>query len=209
MDGSGLELLRPHPRVADDASVSYRAKHIRALFAEIERMRALVYHGSEDGMQSFGDAIARAESAEASLEQVTKERDEARRYCSAAYHDYVALFDGVSNAENAHLYPRTIADLRQTSEFMKLASEGKENGSIYEDELTTARCRAEVLQAEVEKLTAALQDIADGRGICRTCGTPATGPGPGYTDCGCSYPTWDHQDPAKIARAALNPKDPA
>jgi len=34
----GIEFLRPHPRIADDASVSYRAKHIRALFAEIERV---------------------------------------------------------------------------------------------------------------------------------------------------------------------------
>jgi len=44
-EGNGLDLLRPHPRVSDDASVSYRAKQIRALFdtlaaqaAEIERL---------------------------------------------------------------------------------------------------------------------------------------------------------------------------
>ena len=38
VESSALDLLRPHPRIAGDASVSYRAKHIRALFDEIDRL---------------------------------------------------------------------------------------------------------------------------------------------------------------------------
>lgn len=35
-----LEALRPHPRTGDEASVSYRAKHIRALCDRIAALEA-------------------------------------------------------------------------------------------------------------------------------------------------------------------------
>lgn len=60
-------------------------------------------------------------------------------------------------------------------------------------------------QAErMARLEEALRDIRDGRGKCKTCGTPATGGGAGFTDCDCVRPSWTPQDPADIAARALS-----
>ncbi len=60
-------------------------------------------------------------------------------------------------------------------------------------------------QAErLVRLEEALRDIRDGRGKCKTCGTPATGGGAGFTDCDCVRPSWTPQDPADIAARALS-----
>ena len=60
-------------------------------------------------------------------------------------------------------------------------------------------------QAErMARLEEALRDIRDGRGKCKTCGTPATGGGAGFTDCDCVRPSWTPQDPADIAAHALS-----
>jgi len=63
-----------------------------------------------------------------------------------------------------------------------------------------ARTRAE---AEAAALRKALKEIAEGRGVCEKCGTLASGEGAGYTDCGCTYPTWAPLNPSAHARSAL------
>ena len=58
-------------------------------------------------------------------------------------------------------------------------------------------------EAEVAALRKALKEIAEGRGVCEKCGTLASGEGAGYTDCGCTYPTWAPLNPSAHARSAL------
>lgn len=73
------------------------------------------------------------------------------------------------------------------------------------------RARLETVEADraaqaerMARLEEALRDIRDGRGKCKTCGTPATGGGAGFTDCDCVRPSWTPQDPADIAARALS-----
>lgn len=83
---------------------------------------------------------------------------------------------------------------------------------LYTDE---QQARAEKAEAEVARLTAecdalraALQRIADGRGVCGMCGTWAVGEGSGVTACDCTYPHWTFPDPAEVASAVLNNSTP-
>jgi hypothetical protein len=67
--------------------------------------------------------------------------------------------------------------------------------------------RAKTAEAEVARLRAALQMIADGRGKCSECGILAVGEGAGCVGCDRHYCRWEAQDPQEIARAALTTKD--
>lgn len=40
-------------------------------------------------------------------------------------------------------------------------------------------------------------------GVCRTCGTPATGSHGGVTECNCIRPTWREATVSEKARAAI------
>jgi hypothetical protein len=60
MTEPSISELRPHPRTSDEASVSYRAKHIRALFTEIDRLR----HDLDRQMAIAQAETERAERAE-------------------------------------------------------------------------------------------------------------------------------------------------
>ena len=53
------------------------------------------------------------------------------------------------------------------------------------------------LRDENARLRAALQRIADGRGVCGMCGTWAVGEGSGVTTCDCSNPHWTFPEPDK------------
>lgn len=81
---------------------------------------------------------------------------------------------------------------------------GRERNYL-EDRIARAILADRAAQAErMARLEEALRDIRDGRGKCKTCGTPATGGGAGFTDCDCVRPSWTPQDPADIAARALS-----
>lgn len=85
-------------------------------------------------------AVARAEAAEASVERL-------RLYCSAAARDVAGFAEVVR--ENADAFPKTLRDLVDTSQFMALAAEGQEEGTIYEDELSKAQARVKALEEAI------------------------------------------------------------
>lgn len=70
-------------------------------------------------------------------------------------------------------------------------------------EMLAAQAEADALRERVAELEAALELIADQRGICETCGEWADGPGAGIVMCGCENPTWGPQDSQTLAIAAL------
>lgn len=72
---------------------------------------------------------------------------------------------------------------------------------LYEYDRLRAALAAK--DARIAELEATLRDIAERRGKCGACGTPASGHDGGYTDCGCAHPKWTAIDPAAHARAAL------
>lgn len=85
----------------------------------------------------------------------------------------------------------------------EMKAELRAEGKLYGRLLCYLADRA--AQAErMARLEEALRDIRDGRGKCKTCGTPATGGGAGFTDCDCVRPSWTPQDPADIAARALS-----
>lgn len=162
----------------------------------------------DDNSTQTAELDAEAQAGAAEVERVTKERDEARQIVRDIYWMALRYADG--------RYSYAVGMVNDAVEKAYAGGWLKHNHKAdpefarggYSPGWKSIEARADALQAEVERLRAALQDISDGRGVCGTCGTPASGSGAGVTDCGCSYPTWDPQDPAKVARAALHPREP-
>lgn len=85
---------------------------------------------------------------------------ELRRFCSAAAHDYGRLLDALSASlpdTVMHHFNATAKELRETSEFMKLAAEGRADGTIYDDELSTTKTQRDDFKARALAAEAALQ----------------------------------------------------
>ena len=67
-----------------------------------------------------------------------------RKYCSAAAHDYEALLERMIQAGEEHDIPviktfaKTAKQSRESSEFLRLAAEGRADHTLYEDELSKA-----------------------------------------------------------------------
>ncbi|QRG06150.1 hypothetical protein EZH22_24705 [Xanthobacter dioxanivorans] len=131
----------------------------------------------EEHIRTIDSFKSRAATAlaerDATIERLTKGRDKARRFCSAAYHDLVGLFETIK--EHKDLFPRTTHDLIETSEFMKLATEGLADGTVYDDELSKEKTRATTLERErdevadiAKKLTIGMTDLVDAN--MRLCG---------------------------------------
>lgn len=72
--------------------------------------------------------------------------------------------------------------------------------------------RLTAAEAQLERVKAALEDIRDGRGHCKTCGKPAEGRG-NAQHVGCVIDgarcTWEPQDPQEVAARALCQEEPA
>jgi hypothetical protein len=98
--------------------------------------------------------------------------------------------------ENAELRAELSALKKQVEELTKALNRKVDEKCAA----VQARTRAE---AEAAALRKALKEIAEGRGVCEKCGTLASGEGAGYTDCGCTYPTWAPLNPSAHARSAL------
>lgn len=99
--------------------------------------------------------ISRAEKAE-------EERDLLRKYCSAAAHDYsefLSLMENSMEGEDTSIpvlesFAELAREFKESSEFMKMAAEGREVGHIYDDELSQAKSKkqkAEDLLEEVRR----------------------------------------------------------
>ena len=101
----------------------------------------------------------------ARLAEVERERDEARKYCSAAADDYtnlIALLERAYDASEPKLpfddaFREAAKECRETSEFMRLAAEGRANGTIYDDELTKEKAARESSEAKLAKAREALE----------------------------------------------------
>lgn len=106
-----------------------------------------------------------------------------RKYCSAAAADYAGLLATMEQEIPSSLqsfFQRTAAELKETSEFMRLAAEGRENGLLYDDELTktkrelrelkNSRTVAEIDEALIERMArAAWERTHDGQFDDRNC----------------------------------------
>lgn len=101
----------------------------------------------------------------AAREAVERERDEARKYLSAAAADYDKLLayleTSYQSAEVSLPFEEAFAaaakECRETSDFLRHAAEGRQVGYIYDDELTVAKSRATAAEADNAKLRAALE----------------------------------------------------
>lgn len=88
-----------------------------------------------------------------------------RKYCSAAAYDYETLLDRLIKAGEDHNIPvlktfaATAADSKESSEFLRMAAEGRAGHTLYEDELSKAhKTKSEIRDerdALKEKLKAA------------------------------------------------------
>lgn len=88
------------------------------------------------------------ERAAKRMTELTAERDKARRYCSVAAYDMAGFAETLKESPEA--FPRTTHDLMETSEFMQLAGEGREDGTVYDDELSKEKARVAELEAALE-----------------------------------------------------------
>lgn len=121
----------------------------RAEAAEAERDSLALWR--REASDTIVNLTCRSEAAEAEVSRLTAERDAAlvrvermRRYCSAAARDMAGFAQVVQESED--VFPKTLRDLLDTSEFMDLAAEGREDGTLYEDELSKALERVKVLE---------------------------------------------------------------
>lgn len=95
------------------------------------------------------------QSSWAKVRKLEDEIARLRRYCSAAARDYagaLAVLEEAVGSELAEHFSRSAKELRETSEFMRLAAEGREDGTLYDDELSLATARAEAAEAERDAL---------------------------------------------------------
>jgi len=109
-------------------------------------------------------SAAEVHEAIAEIDRLTRERDELRKYCSAAAHDYADVLKSMQGCivpSLADAFQVLAAELTKSSEFMRLASEGRANGLIYEDELSKAKTRALAAESSLsEAVKAAYEDAA-------------------------------------------------
>lgn len=113
------------------------------------------------------DEQSRLEYLERELAARTTERDEARRYCSAAAHDYetlIALFESESGHPFEAAFRDAAKECRASSEFLRLAAEGRVNGTVYEDELTSTKVARDHLRAALDQI-ADTREYQDGVGL--------------------------------------------
>ncbi len=96
------------------------------------------------------------------------ERDEARKYCSAAATDYSRLLAYLEGAfgETDHPLPFEKAfaaaakECRETSEFLRWAAEGLAVGYIYDDELSQEKLRTEAAESLLAEAREALEQMS-------------------------------------------------
>lgn len=104
------------------------------------------------------------------IERLERERDESRKYLAAAAADYTRLLDYLEKAYTESDQPLPFEDAfagaarecRETSEFLKAASEGRDVSAVFDDELTKSKDEATTLRARVAKMEEALREARSG-----------------------------------------------
>lgn len=99
-------------------------------------------------------AAARITSDAATIAAKDAEIERLRNYCGAAARDYAGTLAALEEAAGGGIlesFPRTAKDLRETSEFMALAAEGKEDPSRWGAELNDAKARIVELQTQATR----------------------------------------------------------
>lgn len=149
LESQCLQATKPEP-VADDLVDDL-----------VVRMRVQPWEmGSNDDdrrtrvIEEREEALARITSDAATIAAKDAEIERLRNYCGAAARDYAGTLAALEEAVGAPLleyFPHTARDLRETSEFMALAAEGKEDPTRWGAELNDAKARITELQAEVER----------------------------------------------------------
>lgn len=89
-----------------------------------------------------------ASAATAPAEEVTR----LRNYCGAAHRDLEAIYAILSEEKTAPFFPRSLASLKETSEFMALASEGKEDVTVWGREIVERDEKLAVLTEALKEI---------------------------------------------------------
>lgn len=98
------------------------------------------------------------------IRQLTSERDIARKFCSAAAHDYLHMinflesnttFDGTPYQK---VMRETAFEVRNTGKFLKAISDGSMDSVVFEDELTMNKRLIEVLRGLIRDQREVLLD---------------------------------------------------
>lgn len=127
-----------------------------------------VAHGSD---RPYAASVAREAASTltalaARAEKAERERNEARKYLSAASRDYDRLLSYLETSYQSTNQPlpfeeafaAAAKECRETSEFLQWASEGRAVGYIYDDELSKGKARITTLEAENAALRARLEE---------------------------------------------------
>lgn len=91
----------------------------------------------------------------ARITELEAERDRLQKYCSAAASDYGNLLTTLESSIGPPFlesFKETRNELRESSEFMRLAAEGRENGLLYDDELCISKKRADAAESDLARV---------------------------------------------------------
>lgn len=114
----------------------------------VDDLQSILDGFNADNRPDDAEAIAKAKAL---LEAQAADIARLRKYCSSAAHDYAGLLtamEGCVGTSFAEAFRDLARELQVTSEFMKLAAEGAEDGTLYENELTKYKARAEAAERE-------------------------------------------------------------
>lgn len=112
--------------------------------------------GSASGDARWTAAQALREAATI-ISELQAERDNLRKYCSAAANDYHGMLVAMERTivpTLAEAFKSTAKELRETSEFMRLAAEGRASGLIYDDELSKAKSKLAAAESSLSRIKA-------------------------------------------------------
>lgn len=110
--------------------------------------------GSASGDARWTAAQALREAATI-ISELQAERDNLRKYCSAAANDYHGMLVAMERTivpTLAEAFKSTAKELRETSEFMRLAAEGRASGLIYDDELSKAKSKLAAAESSLSRI---------------------------------------------------------
>lgn len=98
-----------------------------------------------------------AATAEAAtiISELQAEVEDLRKYCSAAANDYHGMLVAMERTivpTLAEAFKSTAKELRETSEFMRLAAEGRASGLIYDDELSKAKSKLLAAESSLSRI---------------------------------------------------------
>ena len=130
----------------------------------VERLRVQPWQMGSNDDDRRTRVIEEREEALARITKLQAENERLRNYCGAAARDYAGTLAALEEAAGSALmenFPRTAKDLRDTSEFMALAAEGKEDSSRWGTELNDAKARIAELQTQATRAIRKCRDAVE------------------------------------------------